>query len=173
MEVKSVIVSITQNNMYKYLDSKKEHLHTFNDKPLIGTSSVGSVLAKPLTWWASGLAVKELGVPDPKVFTKMKKKQATQEEIDALNSSCGEFLTRFKDMSVESYITLLSNAYKAHSVKLADSAEEGVDLHAELERYVKNHILTQGKAVDVTEYEPRIQPFIDWTEKNVKRFLWS
>lgn len=159
--------------MYKYIDEKKEHLHTWDGKPLIGTSSASSVLAKPLTWWASGLAVKALGVPDPKVFTKLKSKKATSEEIDALNSSCGLFLEEIKGMNVERYIDLLGKAYKAHSVTLSEKAEEGVDLHAECERYVKNHMLTNGIMKDTTEYEPRIQPFIEWSKNNVKRFIFS
>ncbi len=46
---------------YKYYDEKGEHLHTLDDRPLIGTSTALKVLAKPLTWWASGLACAELG----------------------------------------------------------------------------------------------------------------
>lgn len=155
---------------YKYQDEKGEHCHKFKDKPLIGTSSVGSVLAKPLTWWASGLAVKELGVPDPKVFTKIKSKKATGGEINALNSSCGARLEEIKSMSVESYVELLNRAYKAHSTTLSEKAEEGIDLHAECERFVNDFM--QGKS-DFSSFNERIKPFIEWSVVNVKRFLFS
>jgi hypothetical protein len=51
---------------------RENHVHLLNDKPLIGTSTVVGVIAKPLTWWASGLAVEEMGWQkklDPRKFT--------------------------------------------------------------------------------------------------------
>lgn len=161
--------------MYKYIDEKGEHLHTLNETPLIGTSSVGNVVAKPFTYWASGLAVMQLGVPDSKVLTKWKNKKATKEEVDALMRGCGAFLEEFKTMSVEDYVKLMSKAYTAHATNLKDKAQEGTDLHAELERFVKWYMTTEGETRNFMEqkFEPRIQPFIDWTVLNVKRFLWS
>jgi hypothetical protein len=160
--------------MYKYIDEKGEHMHTFNGTPLIGTSSVASVLAKPLTWWASGLAVMQLGIPDSKVITKIKNKTATQEEVKACMVAVGIRLEEIKQMDAPAFYKVLDGAYRAHQTTLKDKAEEGTDLHAELERYVKNTMLLQGTGtIDTTEYEPRIQPFIDWTKQNVKRFLWS
>ena len=153
---------------YKYTNGKGEHLHSLDGKPLIGTSSVSDVLSKPLTWWSAGLAVKELGVPDAKVFTKIKSKKATEEEIKALETSCGLRLEEIKGMSVKDYIDLLNNAYKAHSVKLKDSAQAGTDLHAELEKFVKNTMENR-----MATYDAKIQPFIDWSVKNVKRFIYS
>lgn len=161
-------------NRYKYIDEKGEHLHKLDDRPLLGTSTVSDLIPPPLTWWASGLAVKVLGVPDAKVFTKMKSKKATPEEIDALNSSCMARLEEIKAMSTDEYVQLLNDAYKAHSVRLKDSAQAGTDLHAELERFVKNHMITKPYGIiDKTEYDPKIHVFIDWSEKNVKRFIYS
>lgn len=157
--------------MYKYIDEKGEHMHTLNGQPLIGTSSVGSVIAKPLTYWASGLAVMQLGVPDSKVLTKLKNKKATVEEVKALYASCGVFLEGLRGMDIEKYVKLMQKAYTAHATTLKDKAEEGTDLHAELERYVKDTMLL--KETKKIKYEDRIQPFIDWTFVNVKRFLWS
>jgi len=160
-------------NRYKYIDGKGEHRHELDDRPLLGTSTISDLIPPPLTWWASGLAVRVLGVPDAKVFTKIKAKKATQEEIDALNSSCATRLDEIKGMTTEDYVKLLNDAYKAHSVKLKDSAKAGTDLHAELERYVKNHMITNGVAKDTSTYDIKIQPFISWSEKNVKRFIYS
>ena len=64
--------------IYKFDD--KNHLHTLNGKALTGTSSIGNVLAKPLTWWASGLAVSKLGW-----IKKTDTRKATKEEV-ALNA---------------------------------------------------------------------------------------
>src|SRR3990167_5668757 len=106
-----------------YRFNKQEHVHElFKDgewRALTGTSSVGSVLSKPLTWWAAGLAVKELGWTNPKETNKddrLNTATSVKEEIDQMNG--------------EEYLALLDRAYKAHSVKLKDSAEEGVDRHS-------------------------------------------
>lgn len=156
--------------MYKYKDEKGEHLHELNGVPLIGTSSVGSVIAKPLTWWASGLAVMHLGIPDSKVITKIKNKTATPEEVKACMVAVGIKLEQIRGMSPDEYYKLLDGAYRAHQTTLKDKAEEGTDLHAELERFVK---FKMSGSADIKIFDLKIQPFIDWSEKNVKRFLWS
>lgn len=146
---------------YKYIDEKKQHLHTWDDKPLIGTSSVINVLSKPLTWWASGLACEKFGWKNPKYFSP-----------DERLKSATEFLKMTDKYSVEEWLKLGDEAYKAHSVKLKDSAEAGTDLHAEAERYVKWHMGTIP-SVGLVSFDSKIQPFIYWVEQNVKRFLWS
>lgn len=156
---------------YKYTDEKGEHLHTLDGRPLIGTSSASDVLAKPLTWWASGLAVKEFGCPDPKVLTKMKNKKASQEELDAFYKSAESMLTIIRGMDVKEYMKLIDRAYRAHQTTLKDKAEEGTDLHAELERFVKDEMAGEKRLPEA--YHPRILPFIEWARKNIARYLWS
>jgi len=159
---------------YKYIDEKGEHLHTLDGQPLYGTSSVSKVIPPPLAYWAAGLAVGEFGVPDAKVLTKWKNKKATPEELDALMKSCGARHEEIKGMDIDSYLQLMQKAYTAHAGTLKSKAKEGTDLHAELEGYVKNTMLCQASGMkDTTVYEPRIQPFIDWASKNIKRFIWS
>jgi hypothetical protein len=161
-------------NRYKYTDAAGEHLHTLDGRPLIGTSRVGSVLAKPLTWWASGLAVQAFGCPDPKVLTKIKKGKATRDEIAIHESAATSFLKNLQRMSVDDYLELWDAAYRAHQTSLKDKAEAGTDLHAEVERFVKDYIIKEeSPELSGFKYETQIQPFIDWTNANVKRFLWS
>jgi len=158
-------------NKYKF--DQEHHIHLLEGKPLYGTSTVVKVLSKPLTWWASGLAVGVLsGIEDTKVFTKIKNKKATKDEVETVKNSVKQWLGEHKDMSVDDYIKLCDKAYRAHSVKLDDSAKAGTDLHAELERFVKNSMMGSFITPDV-EYEERINPFIEWTLKNVDKFLWS
>ena len=52
----------------KYNFNSVEHLHSLDDKPLTGTSTVCGVLYKPLTWWAAGKTLEVLG------WTNSKKK---------------------------------------------------------------------------------------------------
>ena len=55
----------------KYQFNEKEHIHTLDDKPLMGTSTVVGIIAKPLTYWASGLAVGKLGCENEIELQKM------------------------------------------------------------------------------------------------------
>jgi hypothetical protein len=143
----------------RYEFKEKEHLHLLDGKPLTGTSSVGSVLAKPLTWWASGLACEVFGWVNPKYNTDKK-----------VDTKAEKGLALIKGLTLGGYKTLLNKAYRAHQDSLGKSMKKGTDLHAELERYVKN---TMHNRMPTPVYNDRILPFIEWAEKNVKKFLWS
>lgn len=167
---------------YKFIDNKEQHLHTYDMVPLLGTSTVLSILTPPLTWWASGLAVKEFGISDPKVITKIKNKTATVEEVKECMVSVGLKHQEIKNMPLEGYYNLLDKAYRAHSVKLKDSAKKGTDLHAELEKFVKHVISSQLNSELTVQaivqgctgmFDSKIQPFIEWSSQNVKKFLFS
>src|SRR3990167_2167009 len=137
---------------YKFINEKGEHRHELNGHPLIGTSAVSSVIAKPLTWWAVGLALNCLG------WTKIKEKKNGKyvETPKVLRRNAAlEMLTNIVGMSPEQYLTLLDEAYYAHSKNLKETAGEGQDLHAELERFVKNHMENR-----MATYGPKIQTFV-------------
>ncbi len=158
----------TSESAYKFLDEAGEHLHTYENKPLIGTSSVSNVLSKPLTWWASGLAMGVLGW----IHKGDAKKGWTKKE-DRL-SKAEEMREKIEYMSASDYLDLLDEGYSAHFKSLKKSATKGTDLHAELEKFVKDHISYTEKGTNIlNSYDEQIRPFIDWTHKNVKRFLWS
>lgn len=148
--------------MDRYKFDETNHLHLFNQngewKPLTGTSSIGNVLAKPLTWWASGLAVMKFGWLDPKKNTPKNVKSALTEGYK-----------RVMTLSLSDYAKLLGEAYKAHSVRLKDTAIAGIDLHAELERFIKSEM---GKKKE-TDFDSKITPYIVWSKKNIKRYIAS
>ena len=137
-----------------------------DQKPLIGTTTALNVLAKPLTWWASGLAVAELGWVNPKEAILSSRIFAASDKLDEI-----------KKLSADEYLALLDKAYKAHSVKLDKSADKGVDMHAGLENYVKNCVkLFKGKPRvegDEPEVLTPVDIFARWAVKNVKRFIAS
>lgn len=137
----------------EYAFNAKEHIHTYLGKPLMGTSTVVGVIAKPLTWWASGLACEKLGWINGK---KRIDGKYTTIPLDKRIIAVEPTLAKIKEMGAEEYISLLDEAYKAHSVKLDKSADAGTDLHAELERYVKNTMENR-----MATYDEKIQPFID------------
>lgn len=149
---------------YKYIDTNKEHLHTLNGKPLIGTSTATKIIAKPLTWWASGMAVEKFGWLSPNKFTP----EEVQRALD-------EGYSRVMGLTKGSYAELLAVAYRAHNEKKEKAADEGTDRHAALERYVKGRIIEndgQPLALDIYE-DPAVESLVKWAQANVKRFLWS
>lgn len=140
---------------YKF-DAKK-HIHSLDNKPLIGTTTALGVIAKPLTWWASGMAMKKLGWTNPKDTAKGVRKDIAD-----------NFLQKIKGMNIDEYMETLDIAYRAHADNLKDTAQAGTDLHAELERYVKDHMNNT-----LGEYDAKIRPFITWSQENVEKFIWS
>lgn len=150
--------------MYKFIDEGKQHLHTLNGKPLLGTSSVVGVINKPLAFWASGMACGVFGRLDPKKNTPE----------DCFNRA-GEVLEQIKGLDTESYQSLLEKAYKAHNEKKEISAEEGTDMHAELEKYVKDCIQTNnGVPIVLNGEEPeKVSLFANWSIENVDEFIES
>jgi hypothetical protein len=150
----------------KYRFDEVNHIHFLDNKSLYGTSTVCKVISKSggLVWWASGKALEPLGWTP----TKMKKEERTEK-------AKSEF-QYISTMSIAEYLELLDKAYRNHKDSLDKSADEGTDLHAELERFVKWKMksVEQGVVLQALLCIPKqIQPFIDWSEKNVKRFLWS
>lgn len=159
---------------YKYIDVNKKHLHQLDGKPLLGTSTVVGIISKgsALSWWAAGLAVEKFGWT---YKGNAKKGFVSKEEriIKAKNFLANEMLKYLS--SPEAWLELCDEAYKAHSVKLDDSATAGTDMHAELEKYVKDCIKNfDGKPVPITLTQNNpLQIFSNWAVVNVKKFIWS
>lgn len=147
---------------YRYTDEKGEHLHTYEEKPLIGTSSVVKT-AYPFAnlYWASGMAVSVLGWLNPRYNSP-----------ESVKNKAGEVLEQIKGFDTESYLALLEKAYKAHAEKRDLAAETGRDLHAELEAYVKE-CLTLNAGKPMIGLRNSIQGFTDWSIVNVEKFLAS
>jgi len=160
-----------------YFFDEVNHIHLLNGRPLIGTSSMASVLSKPLTWWASGLAVGKLGW----IHKGDKAKGWTSPDIRY--ESAEKMRQKITRMSTDEYQDLLDEAYKAHSVKLSDSAEQGTDMHAVMECYVKDCIQkNEGKPikdykssyVNISDVnKDKLQILVDWSLVKVKRFIAS
>jgi hypothetical protein len=149
---------------YTYTDAKRAHLHTLDGKPLIGTSTACKVIAKPLTWWAAGMAVEKFGWLNPKKHTS-----------EAVQRALEEAFAKVTAMTLDAYAKLLTEAYRAHNTKKEDAAEAGTDMHAELEKYVKTCIETNGGiplAHSVNETK-QVSVFTEWSMANIERFLWS
>lgn len=177
-------------NRYRFIDEpdekgKPRHLHTLDGEPLMGTSTVLGIIAKPLTWWASGLACNHLGWTNPKIPNSRKR--------IPMEDRLPDFLPRYNElicMSPEEFLKTLDEAYKAHSIKLDASAQAGTDMHYELESYVKfclefyhgipQQIETYTLAIfesdpsqDEIVMHKAVKLFAEWAKTNVFRFIAS
>ena len=152
---------------YKYFDEGKAHLHTLGGNPLIGTSTVVGILNKPLTWWAAGMALKELGWTNGNY--KSKDFIPREEGIKIAAKA-----RRFFFINNEQYYDWLQECYRAHDEKKKDSAEAGTDMHAELEKYVIECLENGGKPIVSDKAEMwQVDIFAKWAIANVEQFLFA
>jgi hypothetical protein len=153
-----------QKIRYYYFDDKGQHLHTLDGRPLLGTTSIMNVLAKPLTWWASGMACAEFG------WIHEKNAQPGEREAAA-----ALYRSEIQNMSDESYLAKLDKAYCAHDRVKHAAAGEGTDIHARCERYVLNCMNTNaGRPIPPPEGKTGpVAVFARWACENVQRFRWA
>lgn len=153
--------------MSPYRFNAKNHIHELNVngewKPLIGTSSVMGVVAKPLTWWAAGMACEQFGWLNPKKASPEERRKKAE-----------EVLAKLRAADLETYIGMLDRAYRAHDSAKNKAADAGTDMHAELEAYVKAcMVVGSPQGLDYKTNHRAAQLFAEWSRNNVKRFLWS
>jgi hypothetical protein len=159
-------------NRYRF--DAENHVHLLDGRPLVGTSRVGNVLAKPLAWYGSGKAVEVFGCPNPKVLTKIKNRKATAEEKQAHEDAMKLALSVVKNMTVEEYSVMVDTAYRAHDTYMRQRAKGGTETHAECEAFIKSEMdKTDATIIPATAYDEKIRLFIEWSRENVKRWLWS
>jgi len=123
-----------------------------------------NVLAKPLTWWASGMAVAEFGWVHPKNHTEDERKQAA---ITALQ--------KVHEMDYPQYQAKLDKAYRAHDTVKRETALDGTDIHAKCERYVL-HCMNTNAGRPIPPPPDKTGPvvvFAKWACKTVERFRWA
>lgn len=145
--------------MGRYSFDAEQHLHMLDGRPLTGTSSVGAVLSKPLTWWASGCAVSLLGWQNSKLVPQVEREKSVE-----------TMLEKIKKLTPGEYLTLLDSAYSAHSKTLKSKAASGTDLHAVLEQWVKAQM---GKTGWLAGAYPQIEPYIEWSRTHVRKYIAS
>lgn len=161
--------------MNHYRFDAKNHVHYLDDQRLVGTSSVGDVLFKPLAWWASAEAVKTLGWIHPHI--KKNGRVVGNVPLKKRLTAVKKIHKKLLGTTPEEYLSLLDTAYRAHSVSLESSAERGSQLHADLETYAKAQkaggvIYTDDSFFNLDNLDDRVKFFSKWARQNVKRYLW-
>lgn len=120
----------------KYQFNHDQHIHTLDEKPLMGTTTlIKEILPPPLQWWASGKALEMLGWAKDK-------SEGLEKSAEFLNSAEPIMATP------ESWYSFLQECYKNHSVFTKQRAVEGTDTHAEIENAIKTGTLDQTPLKD-------------------------
>lgn len=160
----------------RYAFDSINHLHTLDGRPLTGVSSVGSVIAKPLTWWAVGEGLKLFGWTP--IFEKdgdgKRVKADRKQRLGAASkwiSTEGTALL-IGDNYAQDWLDKLDEAYYAHSKTKDKAAVTGTDRHALLSDYI-NECLRYGETLTPISPDSSVRCFYEWATDNVKRFLWT
>ncbi|HEY5234714.1 MAG TPA: hypothetical protein VIJ14_00940 [Rhabdochlamydiaceae bacterium] len=148
---------------YKFIDKKREHMHTLDGAPLIGTSTVVGVISKPLTWWAAETAAVECLEAGEKIPTI---RQEYEEAVASGDKKAGI------DALQKKY-PIFKKARFAHYESKNDKADKGTDMHEALELYIKdciamNEIMPSGEDDSIF-----VKSFAIWSKENVEKFLVS
>lgn len=151
-----------------YFDAK-EHNYYLDGKPLTGCTTILGVLAKPalIQWAANQAAGASFNASvQPEALEEFRK--LSPSNLDFSTEVCRE-LDKF---------SFFKEARTAHAKKRDKAAEQGTDLHALVEEYVKDCIqLNSGNAISnwgmaEEKYEP-IKKFILWSIHNSITFIAS
>lgn len=152
--------------MYRF--DSENHIHLFDEKPLIGSTTALKILAKPLTWWAVGIGLGKLGWTNSKLRVNGRYQSVPLEKrLEALE----ETYRKIVKMSPEEFLKLLDQSYRAHDDFKNERAVTGSDIHKELEVWIKECIKSNEGVPQGTTPGP--EWFKEFVKNNVKRFLWS
>lgn len=132
----------------EFVFDEKEHAYFLDGKPLLGCTTVLGVIAKPaLVPWAAKMTVEYIEANC--------KKAKTQE-------GSGYFVTKDD----------LKAAKGAHNRKKEKAADDGTELHAMVEAFVKDAIENHN-GQPMGAFPAKIKCFVDWATKEDIRFLAS
>lgn len=140
------MVTTTLEKPKEFLFDEKEHAYFLEGKPLLGTTTVLSVIAKPaLIQWAANCVVQYLKDNNP-----------STQSYDYINDE------------------ILEEARVAHAKKKESAGEKGTEIHAEIETIIKNAIELGGGFIYNTKSEHKqVEKFIEWAVGNNVQFLAS
>lgn len=132
----------------KFTFDEVKHAYFLDGKPMHGTTTVLGVIAKPaLISWAANMVASTI--------------KDRAEKIE------DEYLVPEE---------LLEEARTAHTKKKEKAGEAGTEVHAEIERIIKNAIEKCGGYIcpdDVKTETPQVRQFISWAMGSGVRFLAS
>lgn len=144
--------------MYKF--DEKNHIHTLDGKPLMGVTTVLSVISKPaLIQWSANMACDYIS---DWVETRIKK-QSEDEPTE-------EMMVLVDDESIDEIRGIIKQARTAHRKKKESAGDWGTTVHKAIEEWIK-----EGKEPEL-EDENQVKVFNlfkDWATENKIKFLES
>lgn len=128
-----------------------EHVYTLGGKRLYGVTTILGVIAKPmLIQWAANQAINYV-----------------EEHIDKYG------LWRLEG---KTWVQMMKEARTVHKKKKEKAGEQGTEVHAEVEKWIKGCIeINEGLPVIVEDPKrnKQVQNFMDWAVKHKVKFLAS
>lgn len=155
-------------NRYKYIDEGRKHLHTLDGKPLVGASTMKSLVGKGevlMQWYADMAAIAGLALPVQDIKAEYEAVQAIQDKIARAKAK------KELDKKYPNY-ALARRAAIAHRDA---SAEVGTERHHELQDYIQF-------CIDKNSGSPCLAPegsskslvsFSEWSLINVSEFYFT
>ncbi len=157
-------------NQNKFTFDEKEHKYFLDGKPMTGITSVLGIIggdkAQNLIQWAADLAA-IAGLEAEQIIGIKTEYDAIQKIEDWKEKK------KAKEAFDEKY-PIYKQARLSHRRKKEEAGQKGTDVHAEIEKLIKEAIEKFGGVIG--EYHPenkQVDNFISWATKNEVKFLES
>lgn len=162
-------------NRYKYIDEGRKHLHTLDGKPLIGGSTLKSIVGKGevlMQWYADMCAVAGLAMPQ----------QDIKAEYDAVQAIYDGGLRAKAKKALDEKYPNYAIARRSATTHRDKKAVEGTARHATLQDYINACLERGGTPIDVNRdfrdkgelvWTKEILAFVDWSLENVGQFHFT
>lgn len=144
--------------------NEEAHLYVLDGKPLTGVTTILGVIAKPaLIQWSADEAVKYLGWD----------KKYVGAQVDTYLEFVNFWTENIKDLNADQFFDKLCEARVQHAKRKTAAGTIGTDVHAEIERLVKNAIENNNGKINNENLNPMINNFCKWAMENDIKFLES
>ena len=154
--------------MNRYHFDKIRHVHSLDDKPLMGCSTIVNIINKPMQWWVAEQTLKPLG------WSKYNKKVNGAYKVVPDKERLPDVtraLLRITEMKPKTFLDLLDSCYSNHSKKKDEAADKGTERHEVLAAWIQECMEKHNGAPSGSA--EGVEVFCEWAKKNVKKFLWS
>lgn len=153
-------------NPYKYIDEGRTHMHTLNDRPIVGGSTMKGIVGNKdnlFQWYADMAAVAGLAFPTQDIKAEYETVQATKDW--KLKAAAKKAL----DLKYPNY----AKARRAAVEHRDQKADEGTLRHGELQAYIAACIVAGNPLPANPDASESIVRFANWSLENVAQFHFT
>lgn len=162
---------------------KKKHVHMLDGKPILGTTTVLDVIAKPaLIQWAANLGTAEafMLASSLALLMETEEEDGLEQLLDLANAiSKYEKIDTDACHELDKQFPLFKKARLAHREKKDAAADWGTLVHKAIEVWIKTKAiptavtLSEVNHILLPEHLTAIENFVGWATKNNVEFLQS